>query len=277
MASELVLVVGASGKMGVSAILGALKTGRKVLAVVRSESAMQRTLQQVGTSEGIVFTYADPTRENDLLDVVAKVKRGELPSFQHVFTSVGKVELHSPIYTVSTEDFDNIFAVDFKADFFAYRATMPYLIEHGGPRASFTLLTGGLADLGIGGINSITAGARTSLAAVAAFENLKTNVRFNEIHLNYTIEHESTIKEKGLIHASKTSDFAQVYREVLARPVIRGCRISVHGQEDIDVLKIENKLPTSDFMQVANGEEDVSGKVRRMREEVALLHAEFTG
>ncbi|KAM3547938.1 hypothetical protein ARSEF4850_009714, partial [Beauveria asiatica] len=137
---------------------------------------------------------------------------------------------------------------------------MPYLIEHGGPGASFTLLTGGLADLGIGGINSITAGARASLAAVATFENLKTNVRFNEIHLNYTIEHESTIQEEGLIHASKTSDFAQVYREVLARPAIRGCRISVHGPEDIDVLKIENKLSMSDFIQVANGEEDVSGK-----------------
>ncbi|KAM3547884.1 hypothetical protein MY1884_009402 [Beauveria asiatica] len=228
--------------MGVSAITGALKTGRKVLAVVRSEAAKETTLQQVGTSEGIVFTYADPTRENDL-----------------------------------TEEFDNIFTVDFKADFFAYRATMPYLIENGGPGASFTLLTGGLADLGIGGINSITAGARASLAAVATFENLKTNVRFNEIHLNYTIEHESTIQEKGLIHASKTSDFAQVYREVLARPAIRGCRISVHGPEDIDVLRIENKLSTSDFIQVANGEEDVSGKVRRMREEVALLHADFTG
>ncbi|EJP69647.1 uncharacterized protein BBA_01612 [Beauveria bassiana ARSEF 2860] len=43
MATKVVLVVGASVKMGVSAILGALKTGRKVLVVVRSASAMERT------------------------------------------------------------------------------------------------------------------------------------------------------------------------------------------------------------------------------------------
>lgn len=72
MATDVVLVVGASGKIGVSAILRALKAGRKVLVVVRSASAMERTLQQVGTLEGIVFTYADPTTENDLLDFVAK-------------------------------------------------------------------------------------------------------------------------------------------------------------------------------------------------------------
>jgi NAD(P)-dependent dehydrogenase (short-subunit alcohol dehydrogenase family) len=86
---ETVLVVGASGHMGVAATLGALRTGRKVLAVVRGQESAKKLFQQVGTREGITIAEADVLSENGVKGVVDQVKAGKLPDFQHVY-SAGK-------------------------------------------------------------------------------------------------------------------------------------------------------------------------------------------
>jgi NAD(P)-dependent dehydrogenase (short-subunit alcohol dehydrogenase family) len=87
---ETVLVVGASGHMGVAATLAALRTGRKVLAVVRGQESAEKLFQQVGTREGITIVVADVLSENGVKGVVDQVKAGKLPDFQHVY-SAGKV------------------------------------------------------------------------------------------------------------------------------------------------------------------------------------------
>lgn len=60
--------------------------------------------------------------------------------------------------------------------------------------------------MGYGGVNSIAAGALSSLAAVMTFENLKTNVRVNEIHLSHIVTYDSEIEEKGPKSKSQTSN-----------------------------------------------------------------------
>jgi NAD(P)-dependent dehydrogenase (short-subunit alcohol dehydrogenase family) len=88
---ETVLVIGASGHMGVAATSAALRTGREVLAVVRSQESAEKLFQHVGTREGIIIAEADVLSENGVKGVVDQVKAGKLPDFQHVY-SAGEVE-----------------------------------------------------------------------------------------------------------------------------------------------------------------------------------------
>ena len=84
---ETVLVIGATGNVGASAILAALNTGRSVIAVVRNASSADKLYRNVGTREGITTVDADVTSLESLKGVVEKVERGDLPAFQHVYSA----------------------------------------------------------------------------------------------------------------------------------------------------------------------------------------------
>ena len=84
---ETVLIIGASGNVGVAAAIAALKTGRKVLAVVRSQASADKLFKQVGTKEGITIVEADVLSEDALNGVVDQVRAGKLPEFQHVYAA----------------------------------------------------------------------------------------------------------------------------------------------------------------------------------------------
>lgn len=77
------------------------------------------------------------------------------------------------------------------------------------------------------------------MANVACRENAETNVRFNEVYLNRRVEYDSAAVKTGAMTAS---DFSRVYEQILSRPEIRGCRVSVHGPHDLDDLKYKKKL-----------------------------------
>lgn len=83
---ETVLVVGSTGNIGVAAVLGALSTKRNVLAIVRNQDSAEKLFKNVGTKEGITTVEADVTDEDGLMGVVEKVKQGQLPGFQHVYS-----------------------------------------------------------------------------------------------------------------------------------------------------------------------------------------------
>jgi NAD(P)-dependent dehydrogenase (short-subunit alcohol dehydrogenase family) len=102
MATETVLVVGSTGNIGVSAVIGALHTKRDVLAVVRNQESAEKLFKHVGTREGITIAEADITSEADMLRLVEDVKTGKLPAFQHVYAA-GKLHHHArvPIIAVS--------------------------------------------------------------------------------------------------------------------------------------------------------------------------------
>ncbi|KAL6797814.1 hypothetical protein GGI42DRAFT_344599 [Trichoderma sp. SZMC 28013] len=195
---ETVLVGGASGNIGVSVIIAALRSGRRVLAIVRNNAAEQKIIQHVGTKDRITFVEAQVTYENSVQKVVDRVKAGELPDFQHV---VGKMETTHPTQNLKIY-----------------------------PNATWTLVTGSLGALGFAGVTAISQGALFSLASVACLENLKTNVRFNEVYLGY-----------------RDSVFAHVYEAILANQSIRGCRITVSSPEDVHQLKYKRKLPDYDY------------------------------
>lgn len=85
--TETVLVVGATGHIGVSAVIGALRSKRNVLAIVRNAAAAERLFSHAGTRDGITTVEADAVSEQGVQSVVDRVEKGELPAFQHVYSA----------------------------------------------------------------------------------------------------------------------------------------------------------------------------------------------
>jgi NAD(P)-dependent dehydrogenase (short-subunit alcohol dehydrogenase family) len=83
---ETVLVIGATGNIGVSAVKGALNSGRNVLAIIRSQASADKLIRHIGTAEGITFVEASVTADDGVKSVVDRVRAGELPGFQHVYS-----------------------------------------------------------------------------------------------------------------------------------------------------------------------------------------------
>jgi NAD(P)-dependent dehydrogenase (short-subunit alcohol dehydrogenase family) len=82
---ETVLVIGATGNIGVATVKAVLRSGRHVLAVVRNQDSAKKLFQYVGTQEGISTVEADILSEHGIQGVVEKVESGHLPAFQHVY------------------------------------------------------------------------------------------------------------------------------------------------------------------------------------------------
>ncbi|KAI8716337.1 hypothetical protein NCS52_00926900 [Fusarium sp. LHS14.1] len=143
---ETVLIVGATGNIGVSAVKAALNTGRNVIAVVRNQASISKLIRHVGTSKGITIAEANVTSPDGLQSVVQRVREGQLPSFQHVYSSVGAFDLTPRITDISTEAFRKIMNINLEANFFAYRATIPYLLEQKYGKSTWTLMTGAAGD-----------------------------------------------------------------------------------------------------------------------------------
>jgi hypothetical protein len=102
-------------------------------------------------------------------------------------------------------------------------------------------MTGAAGTSGWAGVTAISQGALFSMANVACRENAKTNVRFNEVYLACRVDYDSVAEELGGNRMS-TSEFAGNYEEILSRPDISGCRISVLKPEHVRDLKYEKKL-----------------------------------
>lgn len=107
-------------------------------------------------------------------------------------------------------------------------------------------MTGGAGDLGVAGVTAIGQGALFSLANVACLENMKTNIRFNELYLRFRVEYDSNIDDQNPQGKVKASKFAEVYERILQDENINGCRVRAITAADIDDVKYEKKLP--DFM-----------------------------
>ena len=84
--TETVLIIGATGNIGIAAILGALGSDRNVLAVVRDQHSMKKVLEHVPTGhDRITIVEADAVSDQGVQNIVDQVRTGSLPAFQHVF------------------------------------------------------------------------------------------------------------------------------------------------------------------------------------------------
>ncbi|KAK5685888.1 hypothetical protein LTS10_002001 [Elasticomyces elasticus] len=237
---ETVLIVGATGNIGVSAVIAALRSQRNVLAIVRNQNSADKLVKHIGSSKGITFTEADVLSDTGVRSVVDQVRAGKLPTFQHVFASVGGEYVTTTLQEITTERLRRNFNISFEANFFAYRDSIGYLLEQKNPASTWTICTGSQGDVGTHPLPAMTQGPLFSMATAAARENEKTNVRFNEIYLCYRVEVDSDAEAHGV---TKASDFANVYEMVLDNQDVRSSRVRVENdKEDLVSLKYAKKF-----------------------------------
>lgn len=77
--------------MGVSAIIGALRSNLDVLAPVRKESSKEKILHHLDFDKSlpkdrITFVTADISSDDGVAGIVEQVESGKLPGFQHVYS-----------------------------------------------------------------------------------------------------------------------------------------------------------------------------------------------
>ncbi|KAK4063805.1 hypothetical protein H0G86_006971 [Trichoderma simmonsii] len=236
---EHVLVIGATGNIGISAVKGALNSGRQVLAIVRNQASAEKLFKHVGNSEGIQVIEADVTSDTGVKSVVDQVKAGKLPAFQHVYTCVGGEYTNVPLKSITTERLRKNINMSLEANFFAYRDTIEYLQEQNHPDSTWTICTGSQGDMAIFALPAITQGPLFSMATAAARENEKTNVRVNEVYLMFRVEVDEDAAQHGVTSAS---EFAAVYEGILSNPEIRSSRVRVASPADIKDLKWTKKF-----------------------------------
>ncbi|EXJ87474.1 hypothetical protein A1O3_04434 [Capronia epimyces CBS 606.96] len=239
---ERVLVVGATGNIGISVIIAALRSKREVLAIVRNQAAAEKIYKHVGTKTGITTVEGNVTSDDGVQKVVDRVKAGTLPSFQHVYAAVGVFNARSPLYEVDLSYYRETMKINAECAFSAYRATIPHLLEQGHPTSTWTLVTGGAGTQGTAGATAVSQGALFSLAAVACRELKQTNVRFNEAYLDYRVEYDAECEGEANAWKLKASDYAKVYEQILAREDIKGCRVTVESPKDLEKLRYQPKL-----------------------------------
>ncbi|EEU43588.1 uncharacterized protein NECHADRAFT_82525 [Fusarium vanettenii 77-13-4] len=193
---ETVLVVGATGNIGVSAVKAALNTGRNVIAV---------TAPQDNTDSGIV----------------------------------GAFDLTPRITDISTEAFRKIMNVNLEANFFAYRATTPYLLKQKYRKSTWTLMTGAAGDSGWAGVTAISQGALFSLANIACRELAETNIRSNEVWLAFRVKHDKMAAKNGSIGSFALAPY---YEQILSRPEISANRVRLAKPADISSFTWSKKF-----------------------------------
>lgn len=114
---ETVLIFGATGNIGASAVIGALHSGRNVLAAVRNQASAEKLFRNVGTQKGIQTVECDLSSDQSVQNIVDQVRAGKLPSFQHVYACVGGLYGATPMTKVSTDELRENFRVSFEPNF----------------------------------------------------------------------------------------------------------------------------------------------------------------
>lgn len=116
---------------------------------------------------------------------------------------------------------------------------MPYLLKNEHPRSTWTICTGAQGDIGLRAGPALTQGPLFSLAATAARETARTNVRFNEVYLACLVKVDA---EAIASSTMKSSDFSKSYKHILGRDDIKGCRVFVYDEQDLQIVRYESKI-----------------------------------
>ncbi|KZL64178.1 short-chain dehydrogenase [Colletotrichum incanum] len=215
--TETVLVFGASGNVGVAAIIGALSSKCHVIAIVRNQASAEKIFKYVGSRDGITIVKADITSEESV--------------------RAGRLAWETPTLDLKISELQEIMTVNFESYISAYTTTIPYLLEKGFTGSTWTMCTGASGDMGYRVAPSVTQGALFSFAITAARENEKTNIRFNEVYLAYRVrfevEEDSQIVAGIRIPLTTSKDFAPLYEKILGRTDIRSSRVKARTPQDV--------------------------------------------
>lgn len=123
----------------------------------------------------------------------------------------------------------------------AYTATVPYLLEQGHADSTWTVCTGAQGDWALAAGPAMTQGPLYSFSTAASRENLKTNVRFNELYTAIRVELDA-VAEKN--KTNKASDYANIYTLLLDDKSVRSSRVWIRKPEETKQLVHQTKIPS---------------------------------
>ncbi|EFQ85068.1 hypothetical protein PTT_20113 [Pyrenophora teres f. teres 0-1] len=96
--AETVLVVGATGNIGIATIIGALRLDRNVLAVVRNQHSAKNVFEHVlGGHDRIKIVEANAVSDEGVQSVVDKVRAGGLCPLSSMYLLVVRELCSTPI------------------------------------------------------------------------------------------------------------------------------------------------------------------------------------
>ena len=78
------------------------------------------------------------------------------------------------------------------------------------------------------------------MLSVGAKDNEKTNIRVNEVYLSARVDYDAEVEKasKGSENI-RSSEFAKVYEQILAKPELKGNRLTVRGKKDLEDFTVE--------------------------------------
>lgn len=130
---KLALVTGASHGIGMAIANALYDSGAKVAFNTINQAEVDRGVKAYEESgrEGIRGYIADVTKENEVQDLVKKIKEDYGQSIDILVNNAGIIK-RIPMIEMSVEDFRQVVDVDLNACFITSKAVIPDMIENGG-------------------------------------------------------------------------------------------------------------------------------------------------
>ncbi|RIA80544.1 hypothetical protein C1645_838511 [Glomus cerebriforme] len=249
-----VLITGATGNVGSSAVKEFLEQGANVIATSRSKSSLEKLtskLQEISVpTEKLIPIVVDISNDQELSKIADQIRDKTLPEIDHVISSSGPWWKYDHLYDVTFEQWNEVMSANVNPHFITYRNFIPFLLNK--PGSSYTLVTGasGLVDV-IGnipsGITGISQCVLFGISRVARFETKDNAVRFNELLIGFRIEDDATYKK--YISEGKFSESSDI---VTTSWKFGSIFLSIAKDNNVkgEVIKIMSTTEKDDFEKV---------------------------
>ncbi|KAJ3331879.1 Outer membrane efflux protein [Blyttiomyces sp. JEL0837] len=217
LANSVVLVIGATGNIGSSAVASYLNHGATVIAPSRTQESLDK-LHQFLTKFSVPVTklttvpnvnVSDGKDAEKLAGLIQQKFNGKL---DHVVCSSGPWWNTPPLHQMDVETYRKALASNVDAHFLMWRYIGPLVVNQ--PNSSFTFINGRAASLPQVGFTSFLAHSVEGLAAVVNNQTKSLPVRTNELMINVRVESDKDFEEKKMTATeslSKSSAFGDIF------------------------------------------------------------------
>jgi len=198
-----VLITGATGNVGSSAVKEFLEQGASVIATSRSKASLEKLtekLQEISIpTEKLIPVVVDISNDQEFSKIANQIREKTLPEIDHVISSTGPWWKYDHLYDVTFEQWNEVMNANVNPHFITYRNFIPFLLNK--PGSSYTLVTGasGLIDEITenipSGITGLSQTVLYGISRVGRYETRNNAVRFNELLIGFRIEDDATYKK----------------------------------------------------------------------------------
>lgn len=176
---KIALVTGASRGIGAAVALGLAEAGAHVVAVARTVGGLEELDDRIKAAGGSATLVPVDVKDMDGIARLALALNDRYGRLDVMIGNAGILGVLSPLAHVEPKDFDNIFAVNVKANWQLIRTMDPLLRAAPAGRAVFVTSALGWAGRAYTGVYGASKAALNELARSYAAETATTNVRVN--------------------------------------------------------------------------------------------------